>query len=147
MVGVFLVEWPDVSNMLQWILDLNVPRAKLQQLKQGGGTRERRELNMWVWVFAGSWKIWILKGGKLQKLKWESLPKSTFWTKTSFSLLFMPLSQRAKMVCETKHFFSHPLYHHSPHTLPNPDCLGEDNLSLAENAKTVHFSQTLKNSN
>lgn len=95
-VGVSLIAWPDVSNMLQGKLDFSVPGAELQKLENGVGMRERgkvKHVSVSVCRDLGKHLFW--KKGSCRNSD-GILLKRTFWAKASFSLLLLPLSQGPK---------------------------------------------------
>lgn len=137
---VLLVEWPDVCNVPQCKFDLNVPRAELQKLSKGRGMRERRKVkhvNMSVYRDLENMYSETQMGSFLKGL--SELNRSS-------PCYYVFILQGQNGVWNRAFLFPPSLSSLPPHT-SNPDYLGADNLSLAENAKTVHFSQTLKNSN
>lgn len=123
--------WPSRrgSNTLRWRPDWMLPGPSCEI--EGKGRNETKERVKHASV--GAWGP--SEGSEADAAQRGGFPRGRWG-------LAGPRSQRPKWCAKP----SISLSSLPPHP-PNPDCLREDNLSLAENAKTVHFSQTLKNSN
>lgn len=105
--------------------------------EKGEEWEEGEKANTWVWVFARS-----LENAYSERREAAETQMESFWedflSKNKLPPFPSAFISGSKMVSKTQYLSSHPACHHFPHT-PNPDCGGEDNLSLAENAKAVHF--------
>lgn len=87
-VGVSLIAWPDVSNMLQGNLDFHVPGAELQKLENGVGMRERgkvKHMSESVCRDLGKHLFW--KKGSCRNSD-GILLKRTFWAKQASPCYF-----------------------------------------------------------